>query len=249
MILAAAQTNPSDNNTEENIQQHLEMIDEAFTHGVQLIVFPEMSLTGYEREKALELAFVPDDIRVEVFREKAKNYEMIIIVGAPVMIQSELYIGSFIFQPDGSVCIYTKQFLHDGEEQFFSPGITAKTAIKIGDEKIAIAICADITNPLHPANAYKNQANLYIASLFYTPDGIEEAYQQLSRYAGVYKMNVLMSNYCGDSYGLRAAGQSAFWNSDGILKGKLTIDNEEGLLIINSNQEAIFSPFTHEVEE
>lgn len=247
MILAAAQTNPSDKNTNENIQQHLLLIDKAFTHRVQLIVFPEMSLTGYEREKAIELAFVPDDIRVEVFREKAKKYEMIIIVGAPVLIQSELYIGSFIFQPDGSVCIYTKQFLHDGEEQFFSPGMTDKTTINIGEEKIAIAVCADITNPLHPANAFKNQANLYIASLFYTPNGIDEAYQQLSRYAGAYKMNVLMSNYCGYSYGLRGAGQSAFWNKDGILKGKLTIGDEEGLLIINSNQEATFLPFSHEV--
>lgn len=243
MILSAAQTNPHQKNTDQNIEQHLLMIDEASHQKVQLIVFPEMSLTGYEREKANELAFVIDDLRLDVFREKAQIYKMMIVVGASVRLQSGLYIGTFIFQTDGTFLIYTKQFLHDGEEQFFSPGINLTLPIKIENKKIAVAICADITNPIHAENAYKSKTDLYLASLFYTPNGIAEAYEQLSEYARKYKMNVLMANFCGESYGLKAAGQSAFWNKEGELKGKLKVDNGEGLLIINSNHEAEFLPF------
>jgi predicted amidohydrolase len=242
MILAAAQTNPNGKSIEENVEQHLLMIDNASQHNVQLIVFPEMSLTGYEREKAKDLAFEPDDIRLAIFRKKAILYQLTIIVGAPIEIQSELYIGAFIIQPDGSVAVYTKQFLHDGEEQFFSAGVIITPEIRIANEKISMAICADITNPLHAENAYNSQSKLYIASLFYTPNGIAEGYQQLGSYAGKYKMNVLMANYCGESYGLNAAGQSAFWSKNGELIAKIDSENE-GLLIINSDHQATFLPF------
>lgn len=236
MILAAAQTNPNKKSVEENSEQHLLMIDEASQHKVQLIVFPEMSLTGYEREKAKDLAFKTDDIRLALFSEKASQYQMTIIVGAPIEIQSELYIGAFIIQPDGSITVYTKQFLHDGEEKSFSSGSTLSSTIKIADEKVSVAICADITHSQHPENAFANQTNLYVASLFYTPGGIAEAYGQLSNYAGKYQMNVLMANYCGESYGFKAVGQSAFWNKNGKLVAQL--DKEEGLLIIDSEHQS-----------
>lgn len=242
MILAAAQTNPDKKSVEENRKQHLLMIDEAFQQKVQLIVFPEMSLTGYQREKAKDLAFKTDDIRLVAFREKANQYQMMIVVGAPIEIQSELYIGAFIIQPGGPITVYTKQFLHDGEEKFFSPGPIVTSDLKIGDEKLSLAICADITNPQHPENAFTNQASLYVASIFYTPNGITEAYGQLSNYAEKYQMNILMANYCGESYGFKAAGESAFWNKNGKLVAQL--DKEEGLLIIDSAHQSNRKPFT-----
>ncbi|GAB3503696.1 carbon-nitrogen hydrolase family protein [Emticicia fontis] len=217
------------------------MIEEAAQYKVQLIVFPEMSLTGYERERAKELAFKPDDIRLNAFIQKAELYQLTIVIGAPIKIDSNLYIGAFIIQPDGSITIYTKQFLHDGEEKFFSAGLANNSAISIANEKVSVAICADITNPLHPENAHNKHTNLYIASLFYTPNGIAEAYEQLGQYAEKYQMNVLMANYCGESYSFKAAGQSAYWNK----KGKLlaSVANEEGLLIIDSDSQEIFLPF------
>ena len=242
MILAAAQTNPDKKSVEENSKQHLLMIDEAAQYKVQLIVFPEMSLTGYEREKSKELAFKTDDIRLTAFREKANQYQMTIIVGVPIEIESELYIGAFIIQPGGTITIYTKQFLHDGEEKFFSSGSLAPSIIKTIDERLSIAICADITHPQHPENAFANQASLYAASIFYTPNGIAEAYKQLSDYAKKYQMNVLMANYCGESYGFKAAGQSAFWNKSGKLIAQL--DKEEGLLIIDSANQSTLKTFT-----
>ncbi|WP_244284342.1 nitrilase-related carbon-nitrogen hydrolase [Flavobacterium oncorhynchi] len=51
MILAAAQTKPTQGNIEANLQDHYNLIEMAVQNGEQLITFPEMSITGNEREK------------------------------------------------------------------------------------------------------------------------------------------------------------------------------------------------------
>jgi len=231
MKIAAAQIKSNSNNTNENIKQHLRMIDEAATKNVDLIVFPEMSLSGYERELADKLSFSENDSRLKVFKDKALSNGMLIIVGAPIKLNSQLHIGSFIFFPDGTKSIYTKQFLHEGEEIYFSPNFNFNPLINFHDEKISMAICADISNPKHPENASQNKTTLYIISFFYTPKGIAEGYQQLSEYAKKYSMNVLMSNYVGSSYNLDAAGKSAFWNKNGNIVKQLSEDKEDLLII------------------
>jgi predicted amidohydrolase len=236
MIIAAAQTKPFENNTTKNIDCHLQLIKLAAQQGVELIVFPEMSLTGYERELACELAFTEQDARLEVFKRMSALHKMIIVVGAPIHINSQLYIGSFIFSPDNTTSIYTKQFLHEGEEFYFSSNSSYNPLIQVADEKISIAICADIAHPEHPANASNHKTTIYLASIFYTPNGISEAYMQLSEYAAKYKMNVLMANYSGPSYHMESAGKSACWDKKGNLIGNLN-SHSEGLLIARYDDE------------
>lgn len=234
MLIAASQTKPTRYNTEENIRQHLHFIEMAARHAVQLLVFPEMSLTGYELEAADELSFSREDARLEVFRAQAALHTMMIIAGAPVKIAGQLHIGSFVILPDGNTLLYTKQFLHTGEEQFFTPNFDYNPLIETANERISLAICADITNPAHPAHARSRNTTLYIASIFYTPGGIAEAYSQLGGYAKQHGMNILMANYGGASYALESAGQSAFWNAQGQMIGNID-DRHEGLLIVEYN--------------
>jgi predicted amidohydrolase len=231
MKIAAAQIKSYPNNTNENIKKHLRMIELAAEQNVDLILFPELSLTGYERELANELSFNENDTRLNIFRDKAIEQNMLIIVGAPITLNSILHIGSFIFLPNGSNYIYTKQYLHDGEEQYFSPNNSFNPLINFHNEKISIAICADISNSSHPANASENKTTLYVASFFYTPNGITKGYELLRSYAKEYSMNVLMANYIGTSYGIKAAGQSGFWNKEGELIAQLN-NIEENLLIV-----------------
>ena len=51
MILAAAQTKPTQGNIDTNLQDHYRLIEMAVQNGAQLITFPEMSITGNAREK------------------------------------------------------------------------------------------------------------------------------------------------------------------------------------------------------
>ena len=200
---------------------------------VDLIIFPEMSITGYEREKASDLAFSETDSRLDKLRRLSVDTKMILVVGAPIQIKDKLYIGAFILKPDHSILIYTKQYLHSGEEKYFSSSFDYNPLINLDKEQISLAICADIVNSKHAENARKNGATLYIASIFFSPNGISDAHKTLSNYSKQYSMRVLMSNYCGQSWGLDSGGQSAFWDSNGDLIVNLD-KQDSGLLIVES---------------
>ncbi len=61
MILAAAQMQSIVGDINANLMEHERLIKLATKHRAALIVFPEMSITGYTREKGKELAFSEDD--------------------------------------------------------------------------------------------------------------------------------------------------------------------------------------------
>lgn len=236
MKLAAAQTKPKAGDICGNLNDHCRLVETAHAQGVDLIVFPEMSISGYEREKAPGLAFSKNDPRLGNLRKLAADLKMIIVAGAPIMLDSGLHIGSFILHPDGSVSIYVKQFLHSGEEEFFRSSFDHNPAIELDGERMSLAICADIEIPLHPENAWKNRSTTYIASIFYTPKGIDPAHDLLRSYAMKYSMNVLLANFSGKSWGLDAGGKSAFWTGqgdrvaalDGSCSGLLVIEKSDG---------------------
>ncbi|OXB11506.1 carbon-nitrogen hydrolase family protein [Flavobacterium plurextorum] len=236
MILAAAQTKPTRGNIETNLLDHYSLIELAVQNKAQLIAFPEMSITGYERENAKELALKKEDSRLNHLKKLAFENNITIIAGAPIEIESKLFIGEFVISPDNSVSIYTKQFLHEGEDEFFQPSFDYNPMLEIEKQKISFAICADIDNPLHPENAKKKETDIYIASIFFSPNGIPNAYRDLQNYAEKHKMNVLMSNFSGESWGSPSAGQSAFWNSKGELVGQMN-ESDSGLLIVEKQND------------
>lgn len=236
MILAAAQTKPTRGDIETNLLDHYRLIELAVQNGAQLITFPEMSITGYEREHAQKLAFQKEDSRLDHLRKLASENNIIIVAGAPIQIDDEMFIGEFVIAPDQSVSIYTKQFLHEGEDEFFQSSFDFNPMITIEDQKISFAICADIDNPLHPENACKRATDIYIASIFFTPNGIPNACRDLQSYAAKHKMNVLMSNFSGESWGYPSAGQSAFWNNKGELVGQMN-DSDSGILLAENKND------------
>lgn len=234
MILTSAQTKPHRFDTGKNLSDHFRMIELAARYKTDLIVFPELSLTGYERENARELAFQQNDDRLDSLKELAAKYRMIIIAGAPIVMEEKMFIGSFVLFPDGMVSIYTKQFLHQGEEEYYSSSFSYNPLIRKNGELISLAVCADIDNPQHPENASKLNTSVYIPSIFFSPGGIPEAYKNLGSYAKKYSMSVLMANFCGEAWGRPSGGQSACWNNKGELSGNLN-DSQPGLLVVEKS--------------
>ncbi|PVX47129.1 putative amidohydrolase [Flavobacterium sp. 103] len=234
MILAAAQTKPIRRDIDSNLLEHYRLVKLAAANGAQLIVFPELSITGYEREDAADLAFSANDSRLDYLKKLATENKIIIIAGAPIRIESSLFLGEFCIAPNDSVSIYTKQFLHTGEEIYYQPSFDYNTILEIENERISCAICADIDNPKHAENASKNNSSTYVASIFFSPNGIPQAHQSLQNYASEYQMNVLMANFGGDSYGSPSGGRSAFWNNKGELIAQMK-DSGSGLLLVEKH--------------
>ena len=69
MKIASAQIEVKVGDIDNNLKKHLQTIEVASKHNVDLIVFPEMSLSGYCREEALNLSFKEHDARLLSLKE------------------------------------------------------------------------------------------------------------------------------------------------------------------------------------
>jgi predicted amidohydrolase len=92
-----------------NIAEHLRLAELAAAAGSQVVVFPELSLTGYEIALADALAFDLDDARLTPLRAAASSHAIHIVAGAPIRSEARLYIGALVFCPGGATELYTKQ--------------------------------------------------------------------------------------------------------------------------------------------
>lgn len=232
MKIAIAQTIPVKGEVAQNTQQHLELIEKAGEHQADLILFPELSLTGYEPELASSLAFSSvEDTRLAVLKEAAQQYDLIVVIGLPYQSRQGVHIASFIIFPDQSIETYTKQFLHGGEADYFVPNTQHNPLLALKGEKIAFAICADITHPAHAQNACDAEATLYLAGVFITPGGYTPDVQMLQQYARQHQMTIFMANFGAPSGKFEAAGKSAAWSTQGNLLGTLS-EKGCGVLIV-----------------
>jgi len=231
MRIAAAQIAAVVGDIEGNFNRHLEMIDIAIANQADLIVFPEMSITGYCRKEAKNLVIASTNPIITEFKKISDRNDLMIIAGAPINIEFRLFIGAYILQPNQEPEVYTKQFLHEGESEFYSSSFDYNPIIRFKEESIQFAICADINHPQHPKNAKANNCTLYVPSIFYSQKGIGEGHEILAKYAEKNSLQVLMSNYSGDLWGMKAGGKSAFWDKNGIKILQLSGD-EEGLLLL-----------------
>lgn len=216
-VIAAAQFCARDEDIDYNLQAHYQLVKLAAGHGVQLLVFPEMSITGYVRDAAARLAFSRGDFRLDELRKLAAAHSMTIVAGAPVRLGAALHVGAFIMKPDTSVSLYTKHYLYKNENDFFIPNCGNNPSVPINDEQVSLAICFDMENTQHIAKAAETGSTIYSVSIFYSESAIDDAHVLLSGYARTYGLNVLMSNYCGHLYHTPAGGKSAFWNNNGEL--------------------------------
>ena len=231
MVIAAAQTIAIKGDIDANICQHIKLIDKAVSDRADLIFFPELSLTGYEPELAQGLAMTIDDERLLVFKELAVLHHIIIAVGAPMRDESGTVIAMFIYMPDNTVQCYTKQYLHSGEELYFVPKYTSLQLLVKG-KAINFAICADFSNPDHPKAAAATHADIYLASVLVSKNGLQHDAGLLRSYAEKYQMAVVMANYGGISGGYNCAGNTAVWSEKGVLQDYIMGDSE-GMLVVD----------------
>jgi predicted amidohydrolase len=233
MKICVAQTRPITGDVQSNIERHKRIIEQAISNGADMIVFPELSLTGYEPELAEELAADWDDNQFDDFQNMSDTHQITIGVGMPVRVDVGVCIAMVIFQPKQYRQTYFKKYLHVDEEPFFVDGQDSKNVM--GDKaNVALAICYELSIPEHAEQSFKNGAEIYIASVAKFATGVEDAVERLSEIARTYSMTVLMSNCVGDADGGVCAGQTAIWNQQGILVGQLD-DTREGILVFDTD--------------
>ncbi|MCZ4408522.1 carbon-nitrogen hydrolase family protein [Cryomorphaceae bacterium 1068] len=235
VCLVQSQSRPGE--IDFNIQNHINLIQVALQSKPDLIVFPELSLTGYEPQMAEELAFGVEDQRLKPFQDIADFHKVIVSIGLPIRQFEEVHISAVFFLPGKDRLLYLKTLLHEDELGFFSEGKNQPLLLDIA-KKAAFGICYESLKRAFYEKVLENHAEMYIASVAKSIEGVECAYAQFPEIARVYNVPVLMSNCVGNSDDFVSSGQSAVWNQQGDLMGQLDGESQ-GLLFYDMQTEEV----------
>jgi len=218
ITIAAAQSTSVPLDVAANVQKHLRFVEAAADHGVQWLVFPELSLTGYELAAMPGLVLHADHAFLAPLRAAARRTGMAITVGAPVDSGGALpSIGAITLRADGQHGTYRKFHLHGSEVAFATPGAQAAHLQTLGTTRMASAICADTNHPSHAASAAQAGAQVYAAGILTSENGYAAEAPLWAGYAREHRMVVLIANHGGPSGGYVSAGKSGIWDAQGNL--------------------------------
>lgn len=233
--IAAAQTASVAGDVAGNVERHLRFARVAAGHGVQLLVFPELSLTGYELGLARGCILGPESVAVAPLRELARRTGMTIVAGAPVLdSRGLLCIGALVFGPDGSAAIHTKVHVHSSEAPFVEAGLGGPV-LQVGATGVGLAICRDAKFAEHADGAAADGARVYAVGALVDGPSYDEKFALLQGHARRNGMAVLLANYSGSSGGLVSAGKSVLFGDDGAV---LACAGEEECLVVGTGKAA-----------
>ncbi len=137
-----------------NFEQHLKAIEKALDNGIELIVFPELSLTGYLlKDMVAQVAMSADDPRLSELAGLSRR-GISILAGLVEHSRGHLFYNSaFYFECGELLHRHRKAYLPTygmfDEGRYFSPGNRIKS-IKTRFGKIGIMICEDAWHPVNP---------------------------------------------------------------------------------------------------
>jgi NAD+ synthase (glutamine-hydrolysing) len=151
--LALAQINPVVGDLEGNRKLILDRLAEAKTHSADLVLFPELAVTGYPPE---DLLLRPGFVRaaessVEEIAREARGTT--VLVGGPHF-DRDLYNACYVLSGGEVKAIYRKRFLPNygvfDEDRYFAPGRDL-ILLEHGKTLVGTTVCEDMWQPGPPA--------------------------------------------------------------------------------------------------
>jgi len=151
--LALAQINPVVGDLDGNRELILERLSEARSNSADLVVFPELAVTGYPPE---DLLLRPGFIRAaeeSVDQIALETRGTTVLVGAPHF-DRDLYNACYVLSGGEVKAIYRKRFLPNygvfDEDRYFAPGRDL-VLLEHGKTLIGPTVCEDMWQPRPPA--------------------------------------------------------------------------------------------------
>jgi len=232
--LALAQIKPTLGNLEKNIAIHLKNIARAKKEKCQLIVFPELSLTGYFlRDQVTDVA-LPINHRL-LNKIKKESRSLAIVIGFVEQSgDGHLYNSTAYFEKGRLKHLHRKIYLPTyglfDEQRYLSQGDRIR-AFESPFGRIAILACEDMWHPMVPYTAVIDKANILIVVSSSPGRGIDSQkkllssrmWEQLNRfYAQFFTVFLIYVNRVGVEDGIH------FWGGSEVIDptGKCLVKGE-----------------------
>jgi len=231
LSLALAQINTVLGGVEANLEKHLNYAGEAQASGADLIIFPELSLTGYAlQDLAYTVAHRPmnDDPIFKHLLEASKTIDM--VVGFVDEDQRHRFYIAAAYLSEGKVNhvhhkVYLPTYALFDESRFFAWGDSIR-AFDTRFGRMGIAICEDFWHASPPYLLWLDGADILIFTSASPGRGINEGQRLESArwvehinqaYASLFTSYTVHSNRVGYEDGLNFWGGSTVFDPDGKL--------------------------------
>ncbi|MDP6418179.1 MAG: nitrilase-related carbon-nitrogen hydrolase [Candidatus Krumholzibacteria bacterium] len=227
---------------EKNRDLHLARIEEAASKGVDLLAFPELSLTGYlVKDMVPDLALSPEDSFLDPLREASRHMDL--VFGLVEESRDFLPSNSLIWMSGGEVLhIHRKVYLPTygmfEEQRYFARGQRIE-AFDTRFGRMSMAVCEDLWHPSLSHLAFLDGALGMICSAASPVRGVEKGdlppsaafwNQRLLHDASVYGSFIAFSNRVGVEDGISYWGGSRMVSPGGTLIAEAPM-HEEALLV------------------
>jgi predicted amidohydrolase len=174
----------------------------------RVVVFPELSLTGYELDAP---AMAIDDPRLSPLVEACADTGSTALAGAP----SQGGIAMLAIDATGATVAYRKIYLSRTEAGHFTPG--GKPAVlDVDGWRLGLAICKDTGVRQHAADTAALGIDVYVAGTLTSADEIYQD-ERARRIANQHRVWVVFASFAGSTGGgyEHAAGRSGIWAPGG----------------------------------
>ena len=181
----------------------------------RVVVFPELSLTGYELDTRVVAL---DDPALSTIVEACAEMGSIALVGAPVMgEEGRTFIATLRVDAEGVRVAYRKTWLGGREPDRFSSG-DGPVVLEVDGWRLGLAICKDTGAAHHTAGTNALDIDVYVAGLVHRPEELPEQEARAVVLARACRAYVVFASFAGPTGDVFAetAGYSAIWSPYGL---------------------------------
>ncbi len=221
-----AQVAPRLGDLKANLALHLQVGEQALADGVDLLIFPELSLTGYYlRDLTSEVTLSLDAPELRELLDLSRRLSM--VVGLVEESERCSVFASALYLEAGEIVhvhrkVYLPTYAMFDEGRYFSEGRSVR-AFDTRFGRAGILICEDIWHPVLPYLLAQDGAQMLIVTANSPVRGakagglsIARSYEQmLATYANLLQCYVLFCNRVGCEDGVSFWGGSLVLSPDG----------------------------------
>ncbi len=244
MKTAVAQIRCQPGNIEANCARITDLAGQARSNQCDLIVFPEMTDTGYEMSAIRKTASPWPGLPYDTARSAAKDSSIHLICGLSEREDERIYNSLAVFDPEGNLIgKYRKTHLLPlnpiNENRYLTPGNLLAT-VQIGDMKWGLLICYDLRFPEASRQLIINGAEgLVICAAWPFP---RQSHWEILTQARAIENQcyVIAANRIGTDGPLTFCGSSRIINPDGTVAASAS-QNQEKLIMAEISPQKVSS--------
>ena len=190
----------------------------------RLVVFPELSLTGYDLAAP---AVAVDDPALAAIVDACGTMNTVALVGAPTSMELSARrrmrsggraISILLIDADGARVVYRKQHLGAEEAEHFTPG-PRPVVLELDGWRVGLGVCRDTGVGDHVKELANAGIDLYVAGLVDHPDDIGVQRERAAMIATTCRAYVGFASFAGPTAGGydETAGRSAIFGRSGAV--------------------------------